>query len=181
MKIEPRRLLSRRAPTPAATIRRMNPGSTYDGIPRMPALFGRQGGPRQRPEGPGMYRAGDGNTLVTWVAARADADRLAALLPAGFELTDPLLIVEAATLSNLPWLAGRGYEFLVVSTPVVYTTAGAEHRGRLELVTWEDCPDAIISGREELGFNKMYADTMSRHTGNDGKSVRYRAAWDGTT
>lgn len=55
-----------------------------------------------------------------------------------------------------------------------------EHRGRLEPVTWEDRPDAIITGREELGWYKVYADTMTRHTGDDGKCARYLAAWGGT-
>jgi hypothetical protein len=153
---------------------------TYEGIPRMPAMFGRQVGPRQRPDRNEGYPANVGSTLATWVAVEADGDALAALLPAGFALAEPLLIVEAVSLSNLPWLAGRGYEMLLVSTPAVYSAADVEHRGRLELVTWEDRPDAITSGREELGWNKVYADTMTRHTGADGRSVRYMAAWGGT-
>lgn len=155
--------------------------ATYDGIPRMPALFGRQGGPRQRVDGTSLYPASAGDTLATWAAMRVDAAKLAALLPEGFVLADNLLVVEAMTLSNLPWLAGRGYEMLMVSTPVTYTVGGVQHRGRLELVTWEDRPDAIVSGREELGWNKIYADTMDRHTADDGKSIRYTAAWGGTT
>lgn len=147
----------------------------------MPALFGRQNGPRQRPDRNEGYPANTGSTLVTWAAATADTNALTALLPAGFRLADPLLVVEAISLSGLPWLAGRGYEMLLVSTPVTYTADGIEHRGRLELATWEDRPDAIISGREELGWNKLYADTMTRHTGNDGHSVRYTVAWGGTT
>ena len=45
----------------------------YQGIPRMPALFGRQGGPRQRHDRDEGYPANVGSTLATWVAARADA------------------------------------------------------------------------------------------------------------
>ena len=152
----------------------------FDGIARMPAFFGRQGGPRQRPDGDGGYPANAGSTLATWVAARVEPKPLAALLPAGFALTDPLLIVEAITFTGLPWLAGRGYQLLMVSTPVRYTTGTATHQGRLELVTWEDRPDAIISGREELGWNKIYADSMTRYTAADGAQIRYSAAWDGT-
>lgn len=152
----------------------------YQGIPRMPALFGRQGGPRQRHDRDEGYPANVGSTLATWVAARADADALAALLPSGFALGEPLLIVEAISLSGIPWLAGRGYEMLLVSTPVTYTAGALRQHGRLELVTWEDRPDAIISGREELGWNKVYADTMTRYTAADGSTIRYTAAWGGT-
>jgi hypothetical protein len=147
----------------------------------MPAMFGRQAGPRQRPDRDEGYRTDIGSTLATWVAARADEARLGALLPPGFAVREPLLIVEAVTLTGLPWLAGRGYEMLLVSTPVTYTAGEADYHGRLELVTWENRPDAIISGREELGWNKVYADTMTRYAGADGKTVRYLAAWGGTT
>lgn len=169
----------RRSQTQASPVSRV--GETYQGIPRMPALFGRQPGPRQPHAFEGRYPTRAGTTLATWIACEADADDLAALLPRGFAVAEPLLIVEAVTLGSLPWLAGRGYEMLLVSTPVSYTSGGVEHRGRLELVTWEDCPDAIVSGREELGWSKVYADTMTREADQGSKSVRYSAAWGGTT
>jgi hypothetical protein len=171
-------LLGGGAPAPVI---QSTPGRTWEGIPRMPATFGRQGGPRQRPDRNQGYPTNVGSTLATWIAVEADEAHLAALLPPGFAIAEPLLIVEAVTLSGLPWLAGRGYEMLLLSTPVTYAAGDIEHRGRLELVTWEDCPDAILSGREELGWNKVYADTMTRHTGQDGKTGRYLAAWGGTT
>jgi Acetoacetate decarboxylase (ADC) len=154
-------------------------GPTFAGIPRMPAIFGRQPGPRRRADGPGRHPADAGSTLNTFVVARADANALVALLPRHFVLAGPLLIVEAISVDGLPWLAGRGYEVLVVSTPVIYlSAAGDEHRGRLALVVWEDCPDAIISGREELGWSKVYADAMVRSV--DGDHVTYTVAWHGT-
>jgi hypothetical protein len=167
-------------PSPSITVTPVE-GRSFDGIPRMPAAFGRQVGPRQRPDREGLWPASAGSTLVTWVAAKTDAAELEALLPTGFALAEPLLVVEALSLRNLPWLAGRGYEMLMVSTPVVYCADALVQRGRLELVTWEDRPDAITSGREELGWNKVYADTMTRSTGADGQTVRYHAAWDGFT
>ena len=127
----------------------------------------------------GLWPAQAGATTATWVAARADAEALRRLLPAGFELSDPLLTVEAISLTSLPWLAGRGYGMLLVSVPVTYH-GSEEHTGRLELVTWEDSPDAIMTGREELGWNKLYADTMVRQLIVGGKRVRYTAAWGGT-
>lgn len=154
---------------------------TYAGIPRMPALFGRQAGPRQRFDRTEGHPLDVGSATVTWVAAPADAEHLRRLLPKGFELAEPLLVVEAVTTADLPWLAGRGYELLTVSVPIVFIQNSNRVAGKLALVTWEDCPDAIISGREELGYNKVYADSMSRIESADGTSIRYTAGWGGTT
>ncbi|SIS23436.1 acetoacetate decarboxylase family protein [Williamsia sterculiae] len=153
---------------------------TFEGIPRMPALFGRQPGPRQRPASNDGYPSQPGKTLATWVAMRAkDPEQLAALLPKDFTLTDPLLIAEAVTLSDLPWLAGRGYEMLVISVPVSYNSPQrGEITGRLALVVFEDCADAVISGREELGWNKLYADSMTRTV--NGADTTYTVGWGGT-
>jgi hypothetical protein len=112
----------------------------------------------------------------------ADPDGLRRLLPDHFELATPMLAVEAVSLSGLPWLAGRGYELALVSVPVVHRDAtGTQTAGRLELVTWENSPDAIMTGREELGWNKVYADTMVRREQELGTRVDYTVAWGGTT
>ncbi|MUL64589.1 hypothetical protein BOO86_08960 [Mycobacterium sp. CBMA 234] len=146
----------------------------------MPATFGRQPGPRQQLETDDRFPRKGASALATWVAGRAACpQKLAELLPAGFTLDEPLLIVEAVTLSNLPWLAGRGYELLMVSVPATYTaTDGGRTSGRLALVIWEDCPDAIVSGREELGFSKVYADSMKRVV--KGSQTHYTVGWGGT-
>lgn len=151
---------------------------TRGSIPRMPAFFGRQGGPRQRVDRPERHPQNVGACVATWVATQADPDTLAALLPAGFELAEPLLIVEAASLSGLPWLAGRGYEMVMVSVPVIFTQQGVPIVGRLELVTWENCADAIVSGRDELGFNKVYADGIILTEAED--HISWSVSWGGT-
>ena len=154
--------------------------TTFTGIPRMPALFGQQAGPRQRPESAGPWPSSAGQLTDTWVVVETDPAKLSALLPKNFELAMPHLIAEAISLQGLPWLAGRGYEMLMLSVPVIYR--GKEsHAGRLEIVTWEDCPDAILSGRDELGWNKVYADRMGRRISEDGKTIFYAASWGGTT
>jgi hypothetical protein len=112
------------------------------------------------------------------VAAEADATELEALLPRGFSLREPLLVVEGASLTRLPWLAGRGYNLVSVSVPVVFTTGAHDTAGSLELVTWEDLPDPIISGRDELGFNKVYADEISRDDTHE-RTV-WSVSWGGT-
>lgn len=146
----------------------------------MPVLFGRQGGPRQSATSPGRHSTTVGRTLLSWVAMHADAEQLQALLPRGFELGEPLLVVEGASLHGLPWLAGRGYQLMSVSIPVVFTAQGRRTHGRLELVTWENLADPIVSGRDELGFSKIYADSITCEVTEALDAVRWAAAWDGT-
>lgn len=156
------------------------PVDSESGIPRMPAFFGRQGGPRQRTADAARHSNADGNTSATWLAVEADEERLAALLPRGFELLEPLLLVEGASLRGLPWLAGRGYELVSVAVPVNFTAGKRPVRGRLELVTWENLADPIISGREELGFNKVFADEICFQRNESANMISWSVGWGGT-
>lgn len=150
------------------------------GIPRMPTFFGRQGGPRQQVFSLDRHPYTEGTTLSSWIAIHADSSQLTALLPHAFELAEPLLIIEGASLSRLPWLAGRGYELISVSVPVVFVGQGSRIVGRLELVTWENHADPIVSGREELGFNKVFADEITCEVDEAAGLVNWSASWGGT-
>jgi len=101
-----------------------------------------------------------------------------AALPPGFSLTDePSLAVEFAEITEIEWLAGRGYNTLGVSLPVRY--AGNSHTviGDLLLVLWENLADPIITGREELGFAKVYSELSPLLRRDDG--IVASASWDG--
>ena len=158
----------------------LNQETRTAGIPRMPAFFGRQGGPRQRVTDLSHHSNADGHTSTTWLAVEADPDRLAALIPRGFELLEPLLIIEGASLRELPWLAGRGYELVSVAIPVNFVEGRRPVRGRLELVTWENLADPIVSGREELGFNKVYADDITFRRDESTGASAWSVGWGGT-
>lgn len=150
------------------------------GIPRMPAFFGRQGGPRQRAADSARHSNADGLTSATWLAVEADKGRLTDLMPRGFELLEPLLLIEGASLRGLPWLAGRGYELVSVAVPVNFIEGRRPVRGRLELVTWENLADPIISGREELGFNKVFADDIDFRRDESANTISWSVGWGGT-
>ncbi|MPY58240.1 acetoacetate decarboxylase family protein [Streptomyces spongiae] len=145
---------------------------------RMPTAFGPHPGPRQRPGGGRWTDPDRGSTVMLSLTVRSDPARLAALLPAPFTLDGDHCTVVAAELRDLPWLAGRGYNVLSVSVPVVHRGRETVH-GDLELVTWESLADPIISGREELGFNKVYADVGDLRTDSEAGTVSLSAAWDG--
>lgn len=92
------------------------------------------------------------------VSYRTDAAKLAKLLPPGFSLRgEPIVSVSCAWFKNLYWLAGRGYGILSVDFPVTYQGKTETLEGALCPVIWEGSPDAIMTGREELGFPKMFA------------------------
>ncbi|WP_460073078.1 acetoacetate decarboxylase family protein [Streptomyces sp. YKOK-I1] len=145
---------------------------------RMPTAFGPQPGPRQRPDGGRWNDPGRGRTIMLSLRVPSDPERLAALLPQQFTLDGDHFTVTAAELRDLPWLAGRGYNVLSVSVPAVHHGTRTL-AGDLELVTWESLADPVVSGREELGFNKIYADVSDLETGPTGNTLSVTAAWDG--
>jgi hypothetical protein len=127
---------------------------------RMPVMFGPAPGPRQKGDGTPWTAEESGMANVQWatIAYRSDRAKLEALLPAGFQLTEPTVHVTLGFFRDLYWLAGRGYGIVNVEIPVVCTGRDETIEGALCLVLWEGRPDAITTGREELGFPKLFAD-----------------------
>ncbi|NKJ42199.1 acetoacetate decarboxylase family protein [Novosphingobium sp. SG720] len=133
-----------------------DPSSRY----RMPIMFGPTPGPRQHPEGRMWTAEEAGRMRAQWmkVAYRTDPAKLEKLLPIGFSLRgEPIVSVSCAWFKDLYWLAGRGYGILSVDFPVTYQGKTERLDGALCPIIWEGAPDAIMTGREELGFPKMFA------------------------
>ncbi|VVE90482.1 acetoacetate decarboxylase family protein [Pandoraea bronchicola] len=133
------------------------PGVRY----RMPAVFGPAPGPRQKPDGTPWTAEESGTMHAQWmtIAYRTRRESLERILPPGFRLRgEPEVHVSLAFFNNLYWLAGRGYGILSVDIPVVYTGKHEVIDGAFTPVLWEGRPDAIMTGREELGFPKLFAD-----------------------
>lgn len=152
---------------------RFDPQARY----RMPVLFGPTAGPRQGPAGE-TYDGTDAPFSVMAARFLSTAQALNALLPRGFALAgDPVVTVEHTILHDLAWLAGRSYSMLGVKLPVTFTGADETLTGALLTVLWENRPEPILSGREELGFNKLFADLPEPQT--VGNTRTCRASWDG--
>ena len=131
------------------------PGEMY----RMPTHFGPSTGPRRGEDGKKFANKDAPKTTSISVSFLTDREPLARLLPDGFSLgADPVVTVRASYITEIPWLAGRGYNTLGVSFPAVFD--GNEDRavGSFLLVLWENLTDPILTGREELGFSKIYAE-----------------------
>ena len=150
-------------------------GYTY----RMPVAFGPLPGPRQTL--PDCGRKGS-EAFIRTLTLRflSTAEALGELLPPCFELAgEPVVTVEYTELSEVPWLAGRGYDTFAIKLPARFEGRTESVTGSFVAVVWENMADPIITGREELGYAKLFADLRSSPEGRD--AHRCVASWDGHT
>lgn len=147
---------------------------------RMPTHFGPATGPRRGPGGRRFNCQDSPKTTAIAVSFLSRRDQLRALLPPGFTLgAEPIVTVTASYMKEIEWLAGRGYNMLGVTIPAVYHSRTGPVAGSLLMVLWENLTEPIITGREELGFAKIFAD-LPEPTTRDGET-RCLANWDGFT
>ncbi len=126
---------------------------------RMPTHFGPSTGPRQGENGKKFANKGVPKSKRIEVRFLTDRDKLARLLPEGFSVgAEPVVTVFASYTTEIEWLAGRGYNVLGVTFPAVFKGKQDRATGDFLLVLWENLTDPILTGREELGFAKVYAD-----------------------
>jgi Acetoacetate decarboxylase (ADC) len=149
-------------------------------ILRMPTVFGPSVGPRQQPDGK-PYPAGAAGaqriTVMSFVA-RTEAARLVRLLPDSVALSgEPRLRISVSWLEDVGWLAGRGYNVLSVQIPARVVNGTRTVDGEFVAVLWENLADPIITGREELGMPKLFADIPGLT--HDADQATCRAAWGG--
>lgn len=146
----------------------------------MPTTFGIAGGPRQAPqhedfrEGPIKF-----TRYITRFLSRAE--QLSPLLPEGLVLRgDPMAQFHFFCLREIPWLAGRGYNILSLMIPVTHRgESGDAVDGVFTAVMWENLGDPIITGREQLGHPKLYAQLPDPRRWND--RIFIRASWQDFT
>jgi hypothetical protein len=126
---------------------------------RMPTHFGPSSGPRQGENGKTFANKGFPKSKRIEIRFLTDRDKLARLLPVGFAVgAEPVVTVFAEYYTEIEWLAGRGYNVLGVTFPAIFTGKQDRAAGEFLLVLWENLTDPILTGREELGFAKVYAD-----------------------
>jgi hypothetical protein len=126
---------------------------------RMPRVFGPLPGPRNVPKDKQNLPNNQTN-LVIAVTALTEAKRLEALLPPDCSLDgEPLVTMSMTFMSNIGWLAGRGYAILAVAFRIAHhSKSQGRLAGQFTPVLWENLADPIMTGREELGFSKIYAE-----------------------
>ncbi|SLK07889.1 acetoacetate decarboxylase family protein [Novosphingobium mathurense] len=153
----------------------------YDGLSpmyRMPVDFGPVGGPRNVPLANQRGRYVHTRTQIG-VDALTDADAIRPYLPQGCTLDGPPIVrILVSMVRNIGWLAGRGYNIIMVQFPNVrFTGQSDEVVADFLPVLWESLCDPIITGREEIGYPKIYANIPDYEV-REGKT-RITADWQG--
>jgi hypothetical protein len=153
------------------------PKFDLDNILRMPATLGPAPGPRNMPHSRQHLLYNGDSTSIT-VKALTDAARLSAFLPPRCRLAgEPVLIASITMLTNLGWLAGRGYNLVKIACEIIFDGEDGEVKGSMPLVLWENHADPILTGRDELGMTKLYCN-IPNFSVVDGK-LRGSADWEG--
>jgi Acetoacetate decarboxylase (ADC) len=143
---------------------------------RMPTVFGPTAGPRQGPLGQ-RFDYSQARRETATVSFLTDSGKLGRYLPPRCALEgEPIVTLERTTLFDLEWLAGRSYSLLNVKFTVRYR-GGEEAVGPFLSVLWENMVEPILSGREELGYAKLFCELPPPRT--IGANRCYRAVWDG--
>ena len=130
-----------------------------DKMYRMPTHFGPRTGPRQGPDGSTFANVDTPFNTTVSASFLTDADALEAMLPECFTLAgEPVVTIYFKYMTQIEWLAGRGYNILGVCFPAAFSGAEDQVRGPFLTVLWENLTDPILTGREELGFAKVYCE-----------------------
>lgn len=149
-----------------------------DRMYRMPTHFGPRTGPRQGPDGRKFDNINSPRTTRISLSFLSDPVQLEALLPPGFALDgEPVVTISASYMTEIEWLAGRGYNTLGVSFPARFRGQEDDVSGSFLTVLWENLADPIITGREELGFAKIYCELPPPTVLNG--NYRLTASWLG--
>ena len=133
---------------------KFEPGKQY----RMPTHFGPALGPRQGPDGRKFSCIDNPKSTSISVSFVSNPDQLSALLPEGFELDEPTVTVTLTHMKEIEWLAGRGYATLGLTFPATFRGKEDTASGPFLTVLWENLADPIITGREDIGFSKIYCE-----------------------
>lgn len=119
-----------------------------DKVYMMPAHFG-----GRVPDGqPAIY---DETRAVT-VFYESDAAALQSLLPSGFELDRPEIMVSMMENRGVRWMGGEPYNIVAVNVAARWKKD--ELPGWFSLVVWENKTAPILSGREQTGVPKIFGE-----------------------
>jgi hypothetical protein len=103
---------------------------------------------------------------------------LTAFIPEPFEMTESVLTSQYSKCRRVDWMGGGGYNLITVGVPVAYV-----RRERIEglyvLVIWENRTAPILTGREQTGMPKIFANIEDHHQLGD--TLITNASYDGWT
>jgi 2-polyprenyl-6-methoxyphenol hydroxylase-like FAD-dependent oxidoreductase len=157
---------------------------------RQPTVFGPMPGPRQTYEGSTHQSSSSSSSSIkARIKFKTSATLLRTLFPnSSYRFSKPDTVALASfsveTQENMAWLGGGSYDLLAFYIhDVEYTTrTGETLHGSYCPVMFENLTDPILSGREELGYPKLYSDiSITERNDGDGNSssVEARISWRG--
>ncbi|OAA53637.1 Acetoacetate decarboxylase beta barrel domain protein [Niveomyces insectorum RCEF 264] len=156
---------------------------------RMPLGYGPMPGPRQTVKGVAHDGWDQSSVRTATITFQAPKNQLSSFLPHPcFHIDNGSADDDLATASftftelhNLPWLAGRGYNLSgLYIHDVVCRGADETVGGKYLSVLFENRADPIVSGREELGYAKVFASLDAVQDAGDGvDTFAARIGWEG--
>lgn len=125
----------------------------------MPVHFGPMAGPRHTKDGE-RYPFEDTRKSTKYsVSFLTNREQLEALVPECYEVVgEPVVTVSTTHMKEIGWLAGRGYNVLGVTFRVAFNGRKDRAEGPFLTVLWENLTDPILTGREQIGFSKIYCE-----------------------
>jgi acetoacetate decarboxylase len=128
-------------------------------IYRMPTHFGPAPGPRQIPADIAADSTRSPQKTLITASFLTEASALERHTPDCFDLAgEPVVTIEFHYMSDIDWLAGRGYTMIQLWWPAAFNGERDRVTGRFLAVMWENLADPIITGRGEVGQPKLFAE-----------------------
>ena len=124
----------------------------------MPVTFGSAVSPRQDQFGKRFSTENPIQQESQTVVFESDRDQLEAIIPPGFEVHMPYVIVNFDRLNDVYWLAGKSYALVYVMIPCRYVGKVDNFVGFYNTVMWEGHPDPLVTGRDQIAMNKLCGD-----------------------
>jgi hypothetical protein len=149
---------------------------------RAPVGFGPAASPRQTPQGD-RFDWSKARTTTVGITHNVSVESVQKLLPQGYKVdvgdsNVTQVLFEVMELRNLPWLAGRGYNtWGIYFANIRCDTIKEPRKGSYMAVLFESFTDPITTGREELGFPKIWAELPDGKISGDKRT--HTASWFG--
>ncbi|KAF5023799.1 hypothetical protein F66182_4155 [Fusarium sp. NRRL 66182] len=154
---------------------------------RMPLGYGPTPGPRQDAQGQPLDNWDNVQIRTCTVTFEAPAEQLGSFLPRPCFQINPDKIKNGlgqasiifSSMDKLPWLAGRGYNLCGLYIHNVQCQGKTEKvEAKYLSVLFEDFADPLLSGREELGYPKVFASLDQEYDEAEG-AWSLRIGWQG--
>jgi len=126
---------------------------------RMPTYFGAAPGPRS---GSNVNCLLDERNIVKFkLNLIIKENDIYNVIPNGLKLMNNVLSMSIFFMYDIRWLQNKGYNMITITVPVKFEGKDGFLISNFLICCWENHCDPILTGREELGWCKLYAEIYS--------------------